>query len=418
MKNPEGNIPGSRDTFYGQADRSRLQRPPATPVKKLLVICHGFPPYYGGAEHVAYHLAAAAVRTRRYQVTVLTSDIGGRLKISEELDGIHILRVPTRKRKWSHHTAFELLSFLRAANRYISKLLLTNHPDHVLAHFSLPAGAVAKNIQVKWNYPYSVVLHGSDVPGYQNRRFGLLYPFTRHWTRSVWRRAEHVIAVSRSLKQMAQDNWPGGVIDLIPNGVDVARFQRLERPARATSGDWKNVVVIAQLIERKGIQHLLKALSTMRVADLGRLRVSIYGIGPFASRLHSLVAEMKLDPWVTFHGLAPYEDVPRILANADLFVLPTMQEAMPLTLLEAMAAGCPIVSTLTGGIPDIAENEKEALLVPPADHAKLKDAILSLLNDPERAQSLGHAARTRARAYDWSEVWKRYERAIFGLPVS
>jgi len=412
MKEHDRNIV-ARDTFYGAGDTTWHQRPSASGKKNLLVICHGFPPYYGGAEHVAYHLAVAAANTNRYQVTVLTSDIGGRLPSREDMDGVSVVRIPAMKKNWTYHNVFELLSFLRSANRHMKKFLITRHPDHILAHFSLPAGAIAKNTRVKLNYPYSVVLHGSDVPGYQNRRFGFLYPLTRWWTRSVWKYAVHVIAVSHSLKQLAQSSWPDGKIDAIPNGVDFARFQSLEKRARQVSNDWKNVVVIAQLIERKGIQHLLRALSLMRVSDLGKMQVSIYGTGPYESRLKSMSKEMKLDTWVTFHGLAPYQSVPDILANADVFVLPTLQEAMPLTLMEAMASGCPIVSTEAGGIPAILENGKEGLLVPVADAEKLKDAVLDLLNNPDRAKQLGAAARERARSYDWSLIWKQYEQLIF-----
>lgn len=403
----------ARDTFYGAGNSSWRQRPSAPVKKNLLVICHGFPPYYGGAEHVAYHLAIAAVKTRRYQVTVLTSDIGGRLAGSEDMDGVKVVRISARKKNWTYHNVFELFSFLRSANRHMKKLLITHHPDHILAHFSLPAGAVARNIWLTCNFPYSVVLHGSDVPGYQNHRFGLLYPLTRKWIRSVWKNAAHVIAVSHSLKQLALASWPNGSIDAIPNGVDFSRFQSLGKRARQVSSDWKNVVVIAQLIERKGIQHLLSALSRMQTSDLGNMRLNIYGTGPYESRLKSMTRELKLDTWVTFHGLAPYESIPDILADADLFVLPTLQEAMPLTLMEAMASGCPIISTDAGGIPSIVENGKEGLLVPIANAEKLKDAVLELLNSPDRAKQLGAAAKERARSFDWSVVWQQYEQLIF-----
>ena len=102
--------------------------------QRLLVVSHGFPPYYGGAEHVAGHLAAAAAASGRWDVEVLTADIGGRLPPVEEWRGCHIRRVPTRKKKWAHHTVGELLSFLISARRVAG----LSRPDWILAHFTLP----------------------------------------------------------------------------------------------------------------------------------------------------------------------------------------------------------------------------------------------------------------------------------------
>lgn len=143
--------------------------------RRLLVISHGFPPYYGGAEHVAGHLAAAAVSSGRWNVDVLTSDIGGRLAPRDSWRGVTVVRVPGRKREWTNHTVSELLYFqLSALRRYDLK-----RPDWILAHFSLPGGEVARQIAAKFGVPYTVVLHGSDVPGYQNSRFRVAYALVR-----------------------------------------------------------------------------------------------------------------------------------------------------------------------------------------------------------------------------------------------
>ncbi len=376
--------------------------------RTLLVLCHGYPPYYGGAEHVAAHLARAATAGGDYEVTVLTSDIGGRLASRAEDNGVQIIRVPTRKREWSHHTVLELISFLAAARRMLTELVAEVQPQHVLAHFTLPAGALARSIRRQLGIPYSVVLHGSDVPGYQPTRFGALYRLTAVWARSIWRDAANVIAVSNSLQELAARTWPEGKITVIGNGVDTARFQGLEPAEEVVSKPWKRIVVVAQLIERKGIQHLLAALATLPADEQLEWRCDIYGTGPYRPELEAICHRQGLTERVTFHGLADYDRIPRLLAAADVFVLPALQEGLPLALLEAMAAGCPVVATAVGGIPAVIEEGRNGWLVPPSDVEALRRAITRILHRPTEARRMGAAACETAAQYDWSIVWENY----------
>ena len=128
--------------------------------QRLLVVSHGFPPYYGGAEHVAGHLAAAAAASGRWDVEVLTADIGGRLPPVEEWRGCHIRRVPTLKKKWAQHTVGELLSFLISARRVAG----LSRPDWILAHFTLPGGEVARRWAASFGVPYAGCCTGQMCP--------------------------------------------------------------------------------------------------------------------------------------------------------------------------------------------------------------------------------------------------------------
>ncbi len=383
-------------------------------MKRLLVICHGFPPYYGGAEHVAYYLARAAVKTGRYRVSVLTSDIGGRLQAKEKMEGMSVIRAPSHKKEWDHHTVPELVSFLRSARAGLDRVVGECEPDHVMAHFTLPAGALARTIHGRWGIPYSVVLHGSDVPGYQPGRFGALYGITRPWIRSIWRKSSRVVAVSEALKELALESWPDGDIAVVHNGVDTSRFQSLDAGRDSRSDEWKRMVVVAQLIERKGIQHLLTGLGEMGETGLKGWCLDVYGTGPYQSELMSMAEKLGISSHVSFKGLAGYDQIPDILRGAELYVLPSLQEGLPLSLLEAMAAGCPIVATGVGGIPNVIDDGNHGLLVQPADPQALREAILRMMSDPEGRGRMGEAARKRVELLDWSRVWRDYECAVFG----
>ncbi|MDP6630588.1 MAG: glycosyltransferase family 4 protein [Kiritimatiellia bacterium] len=375
----------------------------------LLVICHGFPPYYGGAEHVAYYLGVEAARSSWAHVHVLTSDIGGRLDACEQMDGMTIHRVPTRKKEWTRHTVIELVSFYRAAMQHLPMLMEKTCPDYILAHFGVPAGWVAQRINAIDRTPYSVVLHGSDVPDYQPRRFRLVYPLLRRLVRSIWQRADHVITVSDELRSLALKTWPAGDISVVRNGVD-ADFFRPPAPDCVTPSQRCRLICTAQLIERKGIQYLITAMGRLKEACC----LDIYGTGPYQSVLEAHVRDAGLNDTIRFHGVVDRNDLLAALQAADLFVLPSLQEGLPLALLEAMACGLGIVSTDVGGIPEVLVHEENALLVPPGDASSLAEALTRAVQDPALRTRLGLASCQTAEQHTWRQVWRRYECLIDG----
>ncbi len=383
--------------------------PPLKAARRLLVICHGFPPYYGGAEHVAYFLAREAARSRAWEVTVLTSDIGGRLPPDEQREGMRVIRLPAHKKEWTRHTLSELVSFMISGMQSLDRVLAEVRPDVVLAHFTLPAGRLAQWIHRKTGVPYFVVLHGSDVPGYQPKRFGWVYRLIRPITRSIWRNAHGVIAVSAELRDLALQTWPGGDLHVIQNGVDVSEFHPRDAAPRAKEGKLK-AVVVAQLIERKGLQFLLQALAGLPAPLRSRLDVAIYGVGPYACVLESLALSLNVNEAVTFHGLAKHEQLPEIMREAELFILPSLQEGLPLSLLEAMSSGLAIVATRVGGIPAVLQDREQALLVDAADSAQLQTALAEVIQSKALRKQLGSSARQRALDFAWEEVWGRYEK--------
>ena len=372
--------------------------------QRLLVVSHGFPPYYGGAEHVAGHLAAAAAASGRWDVEVLTADIGGRLPPVEEWRGCHIRRVPTLKKKWAQHTVGELLSFLISARRVAG----LSRPDWILAHFTLPGGEVARRWAASFGVPYAVVLHGADVPGSQPGRFGVVYPIVKPLVRRVWRQAQRVIAVSGGLRDLALQMWPEGRIDVVPNGVDVDLFS--PGPSRTPRElDPLVVCAVARLIEIKGLQHLIDAIALAPEAVRRRIRLRLCGVGPYENELRRRAQATGLEAQVEFAGLVPYEQIPDELRAADVFALPSLQEGLPLSLLEAMASGLPVVASAVGGIPTVIRDGDNGLLVAAGDVAALRDALVRLADDPALRTRLGAAARRDACAWSWPAIWERYE---------
>jgi glycosyltransferase involved in cell wall biosynthesis len=377
--------------------------------RRLLVVSHGFPPYYGGAEHAAGHLAAAAVSSGRWEVDVLTSDIGGRLPARERWRGVNVVRVPARKKKWANHNVVELHSFLRSASRNME----IRRPDWILAHFTLPGGEVARRWAGRFGIPYAVVLHGADVPDSQKGRFGAVYPLIKPLVRRVWRQAARVIAVSDGLRELALRTWPEGRIEVVPNGVDIERFRPAEMPT-VRDGGTLVVVAVARLVEIKGLQHLIAALARIPADMRSQIRLRLCGTGPYEGELRRQVREAGLDAQVEFAGLVPYERIPEEFQGADMFALPSLQEGLPLSLLEAMACGLPVMASRVGGVPAVICDGENGFLIPAGDVEKVSKAIVQLASDSILRARVSKAARHTAQSWSWDSIWERYEALLTG----
>ena len=207
---------------------------------------------------------------------------------------------------------------------------------------------------------------------------------------------DRYLAVSRQVAAQLRERF--GVradkITQVPNAVALDRFPRAVSPAPARPTDPAvphTVLTVARLDPQKGLHDLVAAAALVPEA-----RVMVVGEGPERPALETEIARLGLGDRV--HLLGFRSDVPDLLAASDLFVLPSLFEGLPLSILEAMAAGKPVVATAIGGNDEAVVDGATGLLVPPGDPQALADAIRALLRDPERRRRLGEAGRRRAEA--------------------
>jgi glycosyltransferase involved in cell wall biosynthesis len=221
--------------------------------------------------------------------------------------------------------------------------------------------------------------------------------------RQAYRFAQRVVANSpAAAEQLAREGVPRRRIDVIANGVDVDRF-----PAATPRPAVRSIVTIANLRQEKAHEVLIDAAGRL-IAQHADLRFVIVGDGPRRAELESLVTARGLQQHVVFTGHR--EDVPALLAEADLFVLPSRSEAFPNAAIEAMAAGVPVVATAVGGLLDLIDANRTGVLVPPDDPSSLANAIAALVSAPDRAAALGAAARDAvARAYSFDRMVDAFE---------
>jgi len=210
---------------------------------------------------------------------------------------------------------------------------------------------------------------------------------------------DFIIAVSNSERQAAirAGLTPRAEVVLIANGIDAANYGRLpnhtRQRVRRDLGVTDNTVLIGavgDLRPQKGYDILLKA--TALLAESGRtVRVVIAGEGSLRHRLERMIASLGLSETVELLGECP--DVPRLLGALDLFVMPSLYEGCPYALVEAMAAGVPVVATAVPGIIDIIEAGETGSLATPSVPASIAEQLANALDDYEKSQEMAARAR-------------------------
>lgn len=216
--------------------------------------------------------------------------------------------------------------------------------------------------------------------------------------RQVGRLVDRYIAVSQAAARHLIENKgiPRTKISVIHNGRDLERYHPLGAQERAETrralglGGDPALLVLARLDDQKGHRFLIDAIGQL-VRRWPRLTALFAGDGPLKDALSAQCAALGLGGRVRFLGYR--DDIPRLLAAADVVVLPSLYEGLPLAAIEALAAGRPLVASAVDGTPEVVIDGETGLLVPPADPLALAAAIERILADPPLAARLGEAGR-------------------------
>ncbi len=262
---------------------------------------------------------------------------------------------------------------------------------HIHAHFMSEAADHALALSLLSGIPFSVTAHGSDILLYPHPHLGLI--------------AEHATAIFTASKHNRKHLLSEGVredrIRVIPNGVDTNAFVATDRAGRSESAP-PHLLTVARLTPVKGIDILLRAYAKLNEQGVS-FRATIVGGGRERARLIALRNKFGLIDIVNFAGDQPRNAVHDAYRDADLFVLASRSEGFPVSVLEAMASGLPVVAPDITGLPEQIENGVQGRLFPAEDFSALADTLKELLAPANRGalHAMGGAARERA-ATDFS----------------
>ncbi len=354
----------------------------------------------GGAQSGLYYLLKNSLTIPDYSVDVCVIHEQGEFGRTLQEVGIRIHRLGIQNR-YSPIIAFRLYRLIKRGDYQVI---------HVHLFPGLYWGACIAWVfpNIRWIYTEHSVW---------NKRRGL------SWARGLeswaYRQYDQVIAISESAGQSLL-SWQPGLkekLSIIPNGIDLSLFDITEERVRqkrielGVEGETKVILYAGRLVKEKGADILLEAAGLM---DIPNWRLLIAGNGSEKINLVSLCSALNMDEKV--HFLGTRSDIPELMAASDLVVLPSRWEGLPLTLLEAMAAGKPVVACQVGGVPEVIKDGVEGYLVPPENPEAMKVAIEKILKDPGRANILGQAGKMRAAAYSAAivanQLYSLYEQSI------
>ena len=232
---------------------------------------------------------------------------------------------------------------------------------------------------------------------------GLVYLLAR-FRNLLLRRTGAVVAISEAIaREAVQAGFPSSKVHLIPHGIDMSEYAPVsteEKAARRRDLGLKEIGLLVtytgRLIQGKGLETLFTALGTL--ADLPSWHLVLVGSGQgqvisIEEKLRQEAHNVALRGRVTFTGRV--DNVRAYLQASDVFVFPTLDEALGMSAVEAQACGLPAVASRTGGVPDVVEDGVTGILVPPGESSPLSDALRKLLTDPGLRVRFARAARTR-----------------------
>jgi glycosyltransferase involved in cell wall biosynthesis len=259
--------------------------------------------------------------------------------------------------------------------------------EHVHTHFGDGVSTVGMLTAAAWGGTWSMTIHGPrEFLGgeeiYLARKIGA---------------ARFVIAISdfgqRSLRAMvgAED---GGKIVVSRLGVDVKRFAREVRGETGGASDGVNILCVGRLVREKGQRELLQAVAELNEQGK-KMRVTLAGAGPERDELERFCRANGLEQTVKLVGATTAAETLELLREADIFVLASYAEGLPVALMEAMAMEVPCVSTRIAGIPELIADGREGLLVEAGDVDGLRDALARLMDDAALRREMGTRARAR-----------------------
>lgn len=277
--------------------------------------------------------------------------------------------------------------------------------DIVHAHYTLPSGLLGLIPKYLKRKKLILTTHGTDINilPYKNKVTYALVRFTL-------KKSDKIIAVSRALKEkvIADFDVDEGKIVVIPCGVDIAKFKLMDKETSRKKLNLPSskfiILHLATLNPVKRTDILVRAFNIV-TENYKEVLLIIAGDGPCREKLIELTKELKLSENILFTGYIEREKVPLWMASADLFALSSESEGTPVTVLEALATGVPIVATDVGGLRDIIDSEKIGRLVKVGDPDSFAVAILDMVRSINTVDK--SLIRAKSVQYSWETICQK-----------
>jgi glycosyltransferase involved in cell wall biosynthesis len=352
---------------------------------RIAILTHYFPPRWIGGTEIATYNIASHLAKRGHEVHVMTSMDAG--MPHERLEnGIHMHRIKKGRTKIFGEFLFW--------SRLLAQLKRTD-PDIIhIQNFALgPVGSLAKSILKK---PYIVYGRGGDVY--------LQWKYRQPVSLTV-KNADAVIALTEHMKIEISRLYHNEIF-VIPNGINLESYMDIKKDKKEEIGI--KLIFIGRLDHIKGIKYLIESVAIIKKNDR-KIVLFIVGAGAERTKLEAQVERLDLGDEVIFTGEIKNDQIPRHLSKSDILVLPSLSEGFPNVILEAFAAGLPVIVTKVGGMQDIVTEGVNGFLIEPENSKDIADKVICLFDDRALMEKMSQNNIIKVEGYAWEKIAAKME---------
>jgi L-malate glycosyltransferase len=343
-----------------------------------------YPPHIGGVSSHTY-LLSHELKERGDEVYVLTYPHPE----VEDVDGVKVETAFAPNIKGLRGFFFFISSFFK-----LISMVRHYNIELIHAHFLLPPGLIGVGVGKILGKKTAVTAHGSDLLIQSEN------PILKALIKLVISKTDYMLVVNKTLKDKALELGVNPEkVYVTPNAVDIIKFnpQNKELPSGIKISQDKPVILfVGNLVFQKGVEYLLESKKLMNCD----VQLLIVGDGQLRPKLEKKVEDDEIQD-VIFVGAR--RDIDKIMPSADLFVLPSVSEGFPISILEALASGLPVVATKVGGISEVVD-ESVGLIVKPSNPQELAMAMDKILGNRKLKNSMSTNAREHALKYSSLEI--------------
>ena len=360
---------------------------------RILMVSDNYYPYPGGiAEHI--HHASLELRELGHDVKILTASYGD----NRCFGSAQVIRVG-KSVMIPANRSFCLVPVGWRLSERVRQVL--REGDFDIVHTHGPLAPVLPMLAIKHSKSVNIATfhaaHSSSL-GYK-----IFSPILRHY----FDKLSGLIAVSEVAKE-SMDKYFNGDYRIIPNGIDTNRFNPELEPIETYTDGRPNILFVGRFDPRKGLKYLLMAMPRILKA-VPTARLLVVGKG-FLESYYRRYLQPEFRESVVFVGYVEPDLLPRYYATSDIFCSPaTGAESFGIILLEAMAAGTPLVASSIDGYRQVVDHMNDGILVPPMDHEALADSTVRLLTDKSLRMKFRESGLKKAELYSWQRVTKTIE---------
>ncbi len=356
---------------------------------KVGIIVSDFPPTGLGGTEIATQKIAKLLVQRHFEVHIITRNV--RLKIGrkirslkkiEDFQGyrIHRITCPTpRIFRFVTQFLFGLINILK-----IKPDIIHGQQINQNGLIAVVAGKILRKKIVVW-------ARGSEI--YDSSSL-----YRQSLGKFIISKANIVLAVSHHMKNFMTRIWPNNRISALSNGVDLKNYFRDTTPKSTIE-----LMFVGRLVKIKRVSDIIKAVSHFK-NNSPLVMLTIIGSGKKEQFLRDLCRRLGIKDHVRFIGTIPHKKVPKYLSGADIFIMASQREGLPLAILEAMASSLPILASKSPGISELIRNKINGFLHSPGNIKHLTTNMRLLIQDKKLREEMGERSRELAEKFNWEEI--------------